>query len=171
MAVSRGRLVKSRAPRVALEVVLVIGVLLAVRACQLRDVASGAAPSLAGTTLTGAPFVLAQAADRPILVHFWATWCSICRLEQGSIDSLARDYPVITVAMQSGADAEVLRHLAESNLSFAAINDPSGEIAARWGVRAVPASFVVDAAGQVRFVEVGYTTGLGLRARMLLARS
>jgi hypothetical protein len=42
-------------------------------------------------------------------------------------------------------------------------------IAAQWGVRAVPASFIVDGAGQIRFLEIGYTTGAGLRLRLWLA--
>jgi thiol-disulfide isomerase/thioredoxin len=162
---------RSRALRIAVEVGVIVLVLLAIRAWQHRDVASDTAPALAGTTLNGAPFDLSAAPERPILVHFWATWCSICKLEQGSIDALARDYPVITVAMQSGTEAEVIRHLGENGLSFAAINDPGGDIARRWGVRAVPASFIVDARGKVRFVEVGYTTELGLRARLRMARS
>jgi len=49
------------------------------------------------------------------------------------------------------------------------LNDPDGVIATRWGVRAVPASFIVDGAGQIRFVEIGYTTGIGLRLRLWLA--
>lgn len=164
-------MLKSRAFRVAAEIGIVVLVFLVIRAYQHRDIAAGVAPALTGTTLAGTRYVLADAAERPVLVHFWATWCSICRLEQGSIDALARDYPVITVAMQSGAETEVQRHLTEQGLSFAVINDPSGEIAKRWGVHAVPASFVVDAGDRVRFVEVGYTTGVGLRARLFMARS
>ena len=49
------------------------------------------------------------------------------------------------------------------------VNDPEGHLAAAWGVRAVPASFVVDRAGEVRFNEVGYTSELGLRARLWMA--
>ena len=36
-------------------------------------------------------------------------------------------------------------------------------------MRGVPASFVIDAHGRARFVEVGYTTEIGLRARLYLA--
>ena len=104
-----------------------------------------------------------------MLVHFWATWCPICRAEQGSIDALARDTPVITVAMQSGDRNAVVQHLRKEELNFPVLNDPDGVIAAQWGVRAVPASFIVDGAGQIRYVEVGYTTGIGLRLRLWLA--
>ena len=152
------------------EIVVIVVLILVVRAWQQRDVASGLAPALAGQLLDGRQYVLAPSAGQPVLVHFWATWCPICRLEQGSIESLARDYPTITVAMQSGDALSVEQHLKREGLHFPVINDPDGRVAASWGVRAVPASFIVDAAGRIRFVEIGYTTYLGLRLRLRLAR-
>jgi peroxiredoxin len=105
-----------------------------------------------------------------VLVHFWATWCPICRTEQDTINAIARDTPnVITVAMQSGSRDEVEKYLKQQGLSFPVLNDPDGRIAAAWGVHAVPASFIIDPDGQIRFVEIGYTTETGLRLRLWLA--
>jgi len=143
--------------------------ILGIRAWQQSGTASGPAPALAGELLDGKPVALAAFAGQPVLVHFWATWCPICRAEQGSIDALARDAPVITVAMQSGSREEVVQFLRKEALSFPVLNDPDGVLAAQWGVRAVPASFIVDGAGQIRFLEIGYTTGVGLRLRLWLA--
>jgi thiol-disulfide isomerase/thioredoxin len=151
------------------EVVLLLALILAVRAWQQSGVASGPAPALTGTLLDGKPATLKAFAGRPVLVHFWATWCPICRAEQGSIDDLARRIPVITVAMQSGERNAVAEYLRKEALSFPVLNDPDAAIARQWGVRAVPASFIVDGAGQIRYVEVGYTTGVGLRLRWWLA--
>lgn len=152
--------------RWALEALLLVLLIAGVRAWQHRDAPSGAAPALAGTLLDGRPFNLAGAGDGPTLVHFWATWCAICSAEQGSVESIARDHRTITIAMQSGPDAAVARHLAKEGLSFPVLNDADGGLSARWGVRAVPATYVVDAKGRIRFLEVGYSTGLGLRLRL-----
>ena len=148
---------------------MVLALILGIRAWQQSGIASGSAPALAGVLLDGKPVALTAFAGRPVLVHFWATWCPICSAEQGSIDALARETPVITVAMQSGEHDAVVQHMRKEALSFPVLNDPDGLIAAQWGVRAVPASFVVDGAGQIRYVEVGYTTGVGLRLRLWLA--
>jgi thiol-disulfide isomerase/thioredoxin len=148
---------------------VVLLLILGIRAWQQSGTASGPAPVLAGELLDGKPVVLAAFAGQPVLVHFWATWCPICRAEQDSIDALARDLPVISVAMQSGSREEVVQFLRNEALSFPVLNDPDGSIAAQWGVRAVPASFIVDGAGQIRFLEIGYTTGVGLRLRLWLA--
>ena len=47
-----------------------------------------------------------------------------------------------------------------------AIADDDSDISEAWGVRVVPAHFVVDPAGNIRFRVVGYTTTWGLRARL-----
>ncbi|MBI5611502.1 MAG: protein disulfide oxidoreductase [Gammaproteobacteria bacterium] len=156
--------------RWTVEIALILALIAGVRAWQQSGTVRGPAPALAGVLLDGGAYTLAPAAGQPVLVHFWATWCPICRAEQSSIETLARDYPIVTVAMQSGDDAEVARYLRAESLSFPVLNDPDGAIATHWGVRGVPASFVVDGAGQIRFVEVGYTTSVGLRLRLWLAR-
>jgi thiol-disulfide isomerase/thioredoxin len=153
-----------------IEAILVIALIAGIRAWQQRDIASGPAPSLAGTLLDDKPFALAAKPQQPMLVHFWATWCPVCRAEQGTIAAIARDSAsVITVAMQSGSRKEVVKYLGEQKLNFPVMNDPDGRIAAAWGVHAVPASFIIDSGGQIRFVEFGYTTSIGLRLRLWLA--
>ena len=41
-------------------------------------------------------------AGQPVALHLWAEWCPICQIEEDSITDLGRDWPVLTVAMQSG---------------------------------------------------------------------
>jgi len=156
--------------RRGLELFLFIVLMMGLRAWQQRDVVKGEAPQLSGLLLDGKPYALSAKPAQPVLVHFWATWCPICRAEQGSIDSLAHDNPnVITVAMQSGNSAAVQQHMREQGVSFPVINDADSQISAKWGVNGVPASFIIDTDGKIRFVEIGYTTGIGLRVRLWLA--
>lgn len=136
-------------------------VVFGIRSWQQRDIAFGAAPELPGITW----------GQQATLVHFWADWCPICKAEQSSIQALADVYPnTVTIAMQSGNQANVDKFMREQSLNFPVINDPDGSISRAWGVHAVPASFIVDTNGQIRFVEFGYTTELGLRLRLWLAQ-
>jgi peroxiredoxin len=73
---------------------------------------------------------------------------------------------VITVALQSGSPEEFRDFLRKSGHDFPVIADPEGQIARRWGVQGVPATFVLDAAGRIRFASVGVSTGPGLRLRL-----
>lgn len=156
--------------RYAINALLFIAIMAAVRTWQQRDMVSGIAPALHGVTLVGKSYNLPSHRAQPVLVHFWATWCPICRTEQGSIASLAHDDPnVVTIAMQSGKPEEVARYMSEQHIDFPVVNDADGRISSAWGVHAVPASFIITPDGNIRFVEVGYTTGLGLRFRLWLA--
>ncbi len=156
--------------RRGLEVLLFIILIMGVRAWQQRDIVEGLAPPLNGVLLDGKSFVLPVKPAQPVLVYFWASWCPICRATQGSIESLARDNPnVITVAMQSGNSGAVQQYMREQGVSFPVINDAEGQVSAAWGVQAVPASFIIDTDGKIRFVEIGYTSEIGLRLRLWLA--
>ena len=150
---------------------LVAAVYFGVQLWHTRDASNGVAPSLAGPTVSGSDLSLAEFAGQPVLVHFWATWCSICRLEQGNIDAVARDYPVIAVASQSGSVEEVARQVRERGIEAPVLVDVDGTLAARFGVRVVPTTFVIDSDGKIADVTVGYTTEPGLRARLKLAGS
>ena len=163
---SRAKKWRGYALNVLVFVILVAGI----RIWQQRDMVSGTAPALQGLTLAGMPYRLPAHPEKPVLVHFWATWCPICRAEQGSIAAIAHDHPgTITVAMQSGSTEQVARHMREQGINFPVVNDQDGKLSGTWGVHAVPASFIIAPDGRIRFVEVGYTTGIGLRLRLWLA--
>lgn len=148
---------------------LIVAAYAGIRAYQQRTLVEGPAPVLRAPLLDGGTFDLAAQRGQSVLVYFWATWCPICRMEQGSIDALARDRRVVTVALQSGSAAEVGKYLREHDLGYPVVNDPDGALAAAWGVRATPAFFVVDGNGRIRFRELGYTSGPGLRLRLWFA--
>jgi len=147
-----------------------IAIVLGIRAWHLRDTPSGAAPALQGITLAGRSYTLPARPVHPMLVHFWATWCPVCRAEQSTIAAIARDNPnVITIAIQSGRPEEIARYLKEQEIDFPVVNDADGRLARVWGVNGVPTSFIIAPDGQIRFVESGYTTWIGLRLRLWLA--
>ena len=148
------------------EIMLLIALVLGARAFVNRGAATGPAPAVEGVALDGSSVSLGSLRGRPVLVHFWATWCPVCRVEEGNIQAVAEDHAAITIATQSG-DAEAVRgYLAERGLHLPVVLDEDGSLAGEYGVRGVPASFIIDGTGQIRFVEVGYTTELGLRARL-----
>jgi thiol-disulfide isomerase/thioredoxin len=148
------------------QILSLLGLYFVLRAWQYKGLIQGEAPPIAAQTLDGRYFSLNANHDSPLMLHFWATWCSICNLEHDSISGIAGDWPVMTVAMQSGGSDELNRYMAEHGLEWPVIVDQHGTLARRFGVKAVPTSFVIDANGDIRFSEIGYTTEIGLRARL-----
>jgi thiol-disulfide isomerase/thioredoxin len=151
------------------EALLVVLVLLAVHFWQTRELPQGMAPALQGTLLDGRQVALEDYRGEPLLVHFWASWCPVCRLEEGTIQALSRQWPVLTVAMQSGGEQAVRNYMEREGLDFPVLVDDSGAVARRWQVRGVPVSLVLDGQGQIRFAVVGYATRAGLILRLWLA--
>ena len=90
-------------------------------------------------------------------------------MNDGAIDSLAEDMQVITVAMESGGAKDIQKEMDERGLKFPVIVDGLGKLANLYRVKGVPTNYIIDAEGNIRYVEVGYTTGIGLRIRMWLA--
>ena len=156
--------------RLVVELLLIILILFVVRAWMQRGMLSGAAPEFHGKLLNDESYDLVADNRRPLLIHFWATWCPICELEQESIQSISIDHAVITIAMQSGEAEEVTAYMHQEKLQFRVINDPDGVLARRFGVRAVPSSFIIDKNNNILFRETGFTTETGLRLRLWLAK-
>jgi peroxiredoxin len=147
---------------------LVVLVVLGVRVYQQRNLPSGAVPALSGVDLAGEAVSLAEYRGKPMVLHFWATWCGVCSAEQHNIDAVARDVPMLAVASRSGSASTVAAYAREHAIVPRILLDPEGSLARRFGVSAYPTTFVIDADGEIRHAEVGYTTELGLRARVWL---
>lgn len=145
-------------------------IMLAIQWWQARDLPKQVvAPDLTGISLSGQPMALSDWHGQPVLVHFWATWCPICRMEEDSIDSIAEDYPVIAVATSSGTPTEIASYLRKQGLNFPVMLDSSGELAQRWNAHGVPATFVVNSQGEITYATMGYSTELRLRWHLYLA--
>lgn len=134
-----------------------------------HNLITGDPPAISGPSLDGRHFDLAQLHGKPAVIYFWASWCPVCRGMQGSIQQIAKDFPAITVAMQSGNSAEVARYMSESDFVAPTLTDDSGEIAKRYGLTGVPAVFVLGPEGKIRYATMGFTTEIGLRLRLWLA--
>jgi peroxiredoxin len=145
---------------------VLIVVFLALHLYQARGTVSGQAPEIRGQLLGGTPVSLGEFRGQPVLLQFWASWCPVCSMEQSSIQSIAQDHAVLSIALDDGSADEIRRWMASKGVSYRVILDPSGHISSRFGVKGVPTSMIIDASGEIRFVEVGYTTETGLRLRL-----
>jgi thiol-disulfide isomerase/thioredoxin len=155
--------------RWARDIALLLLIVAAVQWWQSRHLAQDVAPPLVGLLVDGTPFQLSPGSS-PILVHFWAEWCPICRLGQDSIERIAQDHRVMTVAMASGSPADVQEYLDQHELTMPVLVDQDGRLASTWGVRGVPATFIVDRDGRIVHASQGYSTEWGLRLRLWWTR-
>ncbi len=159
-----------RYKRWLIEIAILGLVIFAVHTYQVRATPVGLAPPLAGFDLQGEPVDLAQFRGRPVLVYVWASWCPVCRVQQPVIKAVAEDWAVLSVAWHENISTDALRdYVQKAGYAFPVLLDADGSLGKRYGIQGVQTAFVVDQNGQIRFAEVGYTTTLGLRARLWLA--
>jgi len=151
------------------DIAIVVLIVIAVQWWQTRDMPRGEAPPLAGPSLQGEPISLATYRGQTVLIYFWANWCPVCNITSGNISNISKDYAVITVATTSGDAAEVGAYLQENELDMPVVMDESGDLARNWGVFGLPGIFIIDSEGAINYATMGYSTEIGLRARMALA--
>ncbi|WP_455210117.1 protein disulfide oxidoreductase [Kaarinaea lacus] len=163
------KLFQIRGVKLVLEIALIFLVFVAIKTYMQRNLVEGVAPPVQGTLLSGQNISLQAYKGQPVLLHFWATWCPVCKLEQNSIDAISKDHSVITIAMNSGNEQEIRTFLKEHHLTFPVLVDENSIIARQFGVQGVPTSFIISPDGNIAFTEVGYTTNWGLRLRLWLA--
>ena len=146
-----------------------IAIIVAVQWWRSKDALSGPIPNITASLVDGSEMTLGAPRNAPYILQFGASWCGVCRMEDSTIRSLAEGHDVILVESQSGPAASVSAFGREHELTMPTIVDEEGTLAARFGVSAFPTTFFVTADGEISDVEVGYTTWLGMRARLLWA--
>jgi len=134
------------------------------------------APKLDSNTLTPINATLLDGkqwsssdSDKPLVIHFWATWCKVCKLEASNIDALAKEANVITIAVGSGSDHEIKAFMEERGLSYPVINDKDSTLSKQFKIQAFPTTFIYNSKRELSFTETGYTTTAGLKARLALS--
>lgn len=96
-----------------------------------------------------------------VILNVWAMWCAPCREEMPSIERLhqhftGQDLIILAVSVDM-ADIGLVRAFAEKHdYTFPVLHDPRGNIMDWFGVRLIPATYLIDKSGKV----IGKAIGL-----------
>lgn len=165
---------KRRARRWALELLVVLGVYFSVQGWRSRDAlpSDELAPAFSLSTPDGQRVSLADFEGKRVLLHFWATWCGVCKAELPMLraieEGLSEDEVLLTV-VASDDPSEVRTFAKERELDYPiVIGTP--EVLSAYRISAFPTNYVIDSAGKIVAHTTGLSTRLGLWARMGCAR-
>jgi len=103
---------------------------------------------------------------KPLMIHFWATWCPTCKAEADNIQRLSQYYDVVSIAVKSGSDKELLEYMKGRGFDYRVINDQAAKWASLYNIEGYPTTFIYNREGKISFSEVGYTSTLGLALRL-----
>lgn len=112
-----------------------------------------AAPEFTLPSSDGRTVSLKAYRGKVVFINFWATWCVPCRLEMPAMERLHKAYRkkglvVLGVNLMEGRK-EVRAFMDELGLSFPALLDGDGSVGFSYGIRPIPATYLVDQDGKV----------------------
>ena len=126
------------------------------------QVAVGApAPRYAATTLAGDSVATSGLAGKVVLLNVWATWCAPCRQEIPYLQSLYERHQrdgleIIGVSVDArGEDAAIQEFAKEFGMSYPIWRDPDERVQSLYMALGVPASYLIDRAGILRWRRLG----------------
>ena len=94
-----------------------------------------------------------------IMLNFWATWCPPCRVEMPSMEILHkkmenRNFVMIAVNIRENSSL-VKDFIQRNNYTFPILLDETGETAAKYKIRAIPTTYIIDTKGKLAGVFTG----------------
>lgn len=156
--------IRSMVKEIAIVLVLLFVISNIISYIRKPELGSTKLPKIELKLIDGNIFKLQE--GKPVVLHFWATSCPACKLEAPNIETISKEYDVLTIAVNSGTNEQIKAYMEESGLSFNVFNDEEGAWTTAYKIKAFPTTFIYDAKGELRFTEVGYTTTAGLLARL-----
>jgi thiol-disulfide isomerase/thioredoxin len=127
------------------------------------DLAGERAPSWTKVTpLSGAPASIESLRGRVVLIDFWASWCGPCRMLAPRLSALSTRYAaqgLTVVGMTTDGAEEAAVFAARHGMRYGVVVDGAGDTSRAYGITSLPTMLLVDKAGVVREVFVGFDPG------------
>jgi thiol-disulfide isomerase/thioredoxin len=118
---------------------------------------AGAAPDFRLSTTAGGEVALSSYRGHPVLLNFFATWCTPCREELPVIARAQRTHrDLVTLLVDERESSSQVRSFLRSlNVALSALLDTDGTISARYAIFAQPETVWIAPSGRIRSVSRG----------------
>jgi peroxiredoxin len=111
-----------------------------------------------------------------VLFNVWATWCGPCRREMPALNALYEQlranpgFELLAVSVDERSADSVRDYINRGGYTFPVLLDPGGRVAAAYGVRGIPHTFIVDRGGHIAWDVVGAPDWASASVRDALGR-
>lgn len=130
---------------------VLVGVLLG-RGGDATVAVEDAAPELTLTDFEGSQFSFAEFEGTPVVVNFWASWCSFCVSEMPDFERVHQalgDEVVFLGVDQRDRRDRALELARQTGVTYRLVWDPRGEVFDAFGGPGMPTTVFIDAEGMV----------------------
>jgi peroxiredoxin len=128
------------------------------------------APPFTLPSLEGTPVSLAALRGRIVVLHFWATWCPVCREEMPVLEEAGRSRgaEVAVLGINLGEKkSTVAGFVRDHGITFPILLDVRGEVASDYRVLSLPITIMIDRQGRLAgSVQMGSLERGDLEARL-----
>ncbi|HFD79538.1 MAG TPA: TlpA family protein disulfide reductase [Gammaproteobacteria bacterium] len=125
----------------------------------IRTLEPRPAPDFTLTDMDGNRFSLSTARGRWVMVHFWASWCRPCRREMPAIrrmsELIGTDAPRLVLVNTAEDEDTVFSFLGAVAPDLSSLLDRDGRVTEAWQPRGLPATWLVDPQGYLRYQALG----------------
>lgn len=112
------------------------------------------APNFQLAATTGSEMELAAMRGKPVVVNFFATWCTPCRREMPLLERARTSIQVVGIDVLEDA-AKVADFGRQQGVNYPLLLDTTGDIKDSYRVSSLPATFFIDSEGTIRDVVLG----------------
>ena len=119
------------------------------------------APAYSTVSLAGDSVSLKGLRGKVVLLNVWATWCHPCRTEIPELQALHEMYrerglELVGVSVDTdGTDDVIRKFMADFQMTFPVWRDPGERISTKFFTVGVPATFLIDKDGILRWRKTG----------------
>ena len=101
-----------------------------------------------------------------VLIHFWASWCPVCRGEMQALESLyvkqgGEGFTPCSIGLGEKRETAV-SYLKNMTVSYPVLLDPALSTKKPFGVAGIPTTFVLDRGSVIRYKILGKVEPVGL---------
>jgi len=106
-------------------------------------------------------FYLHQQRGKVVILVFWTTWCTICKLELKDLNTMLKKESfnnLVIAAVCSDPEnigdlKAIQRHL---DIKFPVLLDKNGKVSHAYGIKVYPSTVVIGRSGKISLVKKGY---------------
>ena len=120
-------------------------------------------------TLAGDTCTLAEFVGKPLVIHYWASWCSPCLAEMGQFRSLYADYgdKINFLFVTNEKRTDVAKFVKKKNLELP-VYLPIKRYPEQLSTNTLPVTFLIDAEGNILMCKSGMAQWNGQKMRTIL---